>query len=211
MGLRNLVLVALLALAGVGLASVWNASAGAASRSSSTREGFRENTTDDDIDLFVAVSGAMKRHRGSEPTASEVRRTMGEMRKKRVGVKDVERFVRSRGGRVAVEPLEAEKDAKPSEPDPSEDGPKDEPPEAEAKPVASRKAKKAESDRKTPAVSASVADRLTRELNAIADRVDDLVEEIAKSAQQPMDQPIQASVSEGFANFSSWTAPGLRA
>jgi hypothetical protein len=67
-----------------------------------------------------------------------------------------------------------------------------------------RKAKKGEGERRPPAMSASVADRLTKELNAIADRVDDLVEEISKYTQQPMDQPIQASVSEGFANFSTW-------
>ena len=210
MGLRNLVLIALVALAGVGLASMWNAAAGAASRSGSTAEGFKEDTTDEDIDFFVAVSGAMKRNSGAEPTASEVRRTVAEMRKKRVSIKDVDTFVRTRGGRVAIE--------KPS-PDPAEGDGGGAPPDikkADASPdpskgdgeksgkVAARKAKKSESERRPPALSASVADRLTKELNEIADRVDDLVEEIAKYSQQPMDQPIQASVSEGFANFSSW-------
>ena len=193
MGLRNLVLLALVALAGVGLASVW--SAATAPRERSTKEGFKDDTTDDDIDFFVAVSGALKRHKGSEPTASEVRRTVADMRKKSVAIKDVETFVRSSGGRAAVaadkEPVE--KDQKDPETEDKSGG--------QGK-VAARKVKKA--DKPPPAVSVAVADRLTKELNAIADRVDDLVEEIAKYSQQAMDQPVQASVSEGFANFSSW-------
>lgn len=210
MGLRNLVLIALVALAGVGLASMWNAAAGGASRSGSTREGFKEETTDDDIDFFVAVSGAMKRKSGTDPTASEVRRMVAEMRKKRVPVKDVDTFVRSRGGRVAIDPPSSD----PVEGDGADtppDKPKSAPPPGASKgdgekpaKVAARKAKKPDSERRPPALSAFVADRLTKELNAIADRVDDLVEEISKYSQQPMDQPIQASVSEGFANFSSW-------
>ena len=207
MGLRNLVLIALVALAGVGLVSMWNAAAGAASRSGATREGFKEDTTDDDIDFFVAVSGAMKRQNGSEPTASEVRRTVAEMRKKRVAVKDVDTFVRTRGGRVASDkpsPDHKEDDGKKTSPDPEESPDHAKPSGEVAGKAVARKAKKGEGERRPPAMSASVADRLTKELNAIADRVDDLVEEISKYTQQPMDQPIQASVSEGFANFSTW-------
>ena len=196
MGLQNLVLVALVVLAGVGMISIWNTT------SSKTKEGFKEETTtDDDIDYFVAVSGAMKKHRGVDPSPSEVRRTVAEMRKKQVPLKEADSFVETRGGRVAIkEPMQGEEKTKEEKTKEEKDDAQEEKP-AEKTPKPQRKAKKSE---KPPAMSASVAERLTKELNSIADRIDDLVEEIAKYAQQPMDQPIQASVSEGFANFSSW-------
>jgi hypothetical protein len=214
MGIGNLAIIALVVLAGVGVFSIWSSGAGIAANKSN-REAFEAAPTDDsDIDYFVAVSSAINKHRGVDPSTSEVRRTVAEMRKKKVGLKDVDHFVRSRGGRIAVkEPLDD--DSVKAKPDDKDAGPASEGgAAAAAEPVpasastsastgkvAARKSKKSE---KVPAMSASVADRLTKELNSIADRIDDLVDEIAKYSNQPMDNPIQASVSEGFANFSSW-------
>jgi uncharacterized protein YdcH (DUF465 family) len=213
MGIANLAIIALVVLAGVGVFSIWGSGTGGGSGTRKPgKEGFEATPAEDaDIDYFVAVSSAINKHRGVDPSTSEVRRTVAEMKKKKVGLKDADHFVRSRGGRIAIkEPLD-EESVKQEGADDADEG-KAKPPKAKdaakepAAPdptpkIAARKSKKGE---KVPAMSASVADRLTKELNALADRIDDLVDEIAKYSNQPMDQPIQASVSEGFANFSSW-------
>ena len=206
MGIVNLAIIALVVLAGVGVFSIWSSGTGKPGK-----EGFEATPTDDaDIDYFVAVSSAINKHRGVDPSTSEVRRTVAEMKKKKVALKDVDHFVRTRGGRIAVkEPLDEDSvkqaagaGADEEDKNKNKDAAKETAAEpAPAQKVAARKSKKTE---KVPAMSASVADRLTKELNALADRIDDLVDEIAKYSNQPMDQPIQASVSEGFANFSSW-------
>ena len=201
MGIGNFSLIALLVLAGVG---VWSVMSSGAKKHS--KEGFEANPTEDaEIDFYVAVSSAIHKHRGVDPSTSEVRRTVAEMKKKKLGIKDVELFVRTRGGRIAVkEPLDEEsvkEGVKEKEKEKENEKAKEGADEDPAPKIAARKSKKSD---KPPAMSAAVAARLSKELNAIADRIDDLVEEIAKYSNQPMNQPIQASVSEGFANFSSW-------
>lgn len=203
MGLKNIVLIAVVGLAAVGLLSVWNMAMSAGGGGGSTKEGFKATTTDEDIDYYVAVSDAMKNNGNSDPTASEVRRTVAEARKKSVKLKDIETFVRSKGGRIAIkEPLETEAPASDS---PVEEAKKPDTKPAPAPPTKSSTRKVTKPQQPT-AMSTAVADRLSKELNAIADRIDDLVEEINKYTQQPMDQPVQAAVSttEAFANFSSW-------
>lgn len=223
---KHFTLILILILAGVGLVSAWNF---ASSKPSDTKEGFVEHSTDEDIDYFVAVSSALKKVNKTESSAKEVRRVVADMRSKNVKLKDAEHFVRTSGGRVAVtEHLEVDSGDKDTHPKVDEipkqnmDIDIDEEPDSKnnTNQVNSRSVEKssetfrvADTSKTSNNVSESgigslIAVKITRELNDIADRIDELVEQIYK-----LNNPVKGksttppvSTTEGFTPFPSWAA-----
>jgi predicted transcriptional regulator len=226
---KHLTLILILILTGIGLVSAWNfVSSKPSSKTSSTKEGFTEPSTDEDIDYFVAVSNALKKVQKIEPSAKEVRRIVSEMRSKQVKIKDAEHFVKTNGGRTPIkENMEIESDEKESdETDKDADMHKTQPRETPIRnPPKNIKVSKDKPELKykesfevkqeSTSIGAAVADKLTNELNEIADRIDELVEQISKLKSvvpssssilppQPHPHP-PASTTEGFAQFHSWS------
>jgi hypothetical protein len=204
---KHLTLIVILVLTGIGLVSAWNFMS---SKPSPMKEGFAEPSTDEDIDYFVAVSNALKKVNKTESSAKEVRRIVADMRSKQVKVANAEHFVRTNGGRNPIkEPLEID----PNSSDEEEDRNKN---------VAKTSSKNVNSSAKDTkgniskenfdvkqdyvSIGSVVADKLTKELNDIADRIDEIVEEISKlkSSKNKSAQP-PPSTTEGFTNFPSWS------
>lgn len=96
MQLSSLLVISLVVLVGFGAYTVMTAS---------KAEGFepeKNPDTDDNVDYFVTVANVMKKLEGGEPSAAEVRRTVSDMRRKKVSLDQAEKFVKTRGGRIAA-------------------------------------------------------------------------------------------------------------
>lgn len=207
---KHLTLIMILILTGIGLVSAWNFMS---SKPSTTKEAFTEPSTDEDIDYFVAVANALKKVNKSESSAKEVRRIVADMRSKQVKIKDAEHFVRTNGGRTPIkESMESDSNAKEQSSNKYED-------ENTVKSADAKKPKQStnvepekqkenfEVKQESTTIGASVADKLTRELNDIADRIDEIVEEISKMKSGSVNPtPPQIPTTEGFTNFPSWSS-----
>lgn len=202
---KHLTLILILVLTGIGLVSAWNFMS---SKPSPTKEGFAEPSTDEDIDYFVAVSNALKKVNKTESSAKEVRRIVADMRSKQVKIANAEHFVRTNGGRNPIkEPSEIESNYSDEEEDLKKNATKK---SSKNVNISAKDTKdnisKENFDVKQDYVSIGsvVADKLTKELNDIADRIDEIVEEISKSSNNKSTQP-PPSTTEGFTNFPSWS------
>lgn len=92
--MKNLIILLIVTIAGVGLVSVWNMA-----RAEGTKEGFSEkqSVTNSDLDYFVAVSNSIKKQEGREPTVSEVRTMVEDMKQKQVKIQNVDGYLKTKG------------------------------------------------------------------------------------------------------------------
>ena len=92
--MKNLIILLIVTIAGVGLLSVWNMA-----RAEGTKEGFSEkqSVTNSDLDYFVAVSNSIKKQEGREPTVSEVRTMVEDMKQKQVKIQNVDGYLKTKG------------------------------------------------------------------------------------------------------------------
>lgn len=149
------------------------------------KEGF---TTEEDIDYFVAVSNSMKRITGDEPSGSQVREYVSEMKKKKIKLNDIDVFIKSKGGRKTIDPVE-EKFVE------DEDTKKEDKKEEKAE-------EKNEEKVAGPSLQTNVAEKLKKELADIADKLDELIEDIQRDT--PNEQPTKQI--EGFENFENFAS-----